>query len=169
MVSAKIAILLAAAAGLVAGVFIASPDIRAYAAATIGSADIIDETIRSVDIKNGEVKASDLAANSVTDSELAANSVGASELKGVTRLIFGDCSINAFSSTPPGNAVLQNCGINGVVDGDNVVVTKNGGNGCFKIVTATANAANNIFIIWRNDCSTSQTLGTGEVSVIAFN
>ena len=168
MVNVKIAALVAAIAGLVAGVFISSPDIRAYAAATIGSADIIDESIRSVDIKNGEVKASDLGANSVTDSELAANSVGASELKGVTRLIFGNCSINAFNSVPPGNAVLQNCGITGVVDGDNVVATKNAGNGCFKIVTAQANAANNVFIIWRNDCGTSQTLGTGVVSVIAF-
>ena len=47
----------------------------AYAADTIGSADIIDESILSVDIKNTEVKGADLATNAVTTAKIANGSV----------------------------------------------------------------------------------------------
>lgn len=43
----------------------------AYAANTIGSHDIIDESIQSVDIKNGQVKSSDLVANAVKSGKIA--------------------------------------------------------------------------------------------------
>jgi hypothetical protein len=91
----------------------------AYAADTIGSSDIIDESILSQDIKNNEVKTSDLAANSVqtgkigndqvfsedvrddtlangglTAADLANNSVGASELQGARIFDSQDGSIN---------------------------------------------------------------------------
>src|SRR3954454_23197423 len=42
----------------------------AYAANTIGSDDIIDESIQSVDIKNGEVKNEDLIGSAVTSSKI---------------------------------------------------------------------------------------------------
>ena len=47
----------------------------AYAANTVGSADIIDESILSADIKNGEVKNADLINAVVTGPKLALNSV----------------------------------------------------------------------------------------------
>ena len=47
----------------------------AYAAATIGSASIIDDSIRSRDLRNGDVQGRDLAAASVTSPKLAASSV----------------------------------------------------------------------------------------------
>ena len=53
------------AVAFVAGSFVASPELMAYAAATIGSAEIIDESIQSIDIKNGQVKASDIATDAV--------------------------------------------------------------------------------------------------------
>ena len=40
----------------------------AYAANTIGSADIIDESLLSQDIRNGDVKNADLAADSITST-----------------------------------------------------------------------------------------------------
>ena len=43
----------------------------AYAANTIGSSDVIDESLLSQDIKNGEVKASELAGAAVSNSKLA--------------------------------------------------------------------------------------------------
>src|SRR3954452_12408535 len=43
----------------------------AYAANTIGSDDIIDESIQSVDIKNGEVKTPDLGGNSINSAKIA--------------------------------------------------------------------------------------------------
>ena len=42
----------------------------AYAANTIGSDDIIDESIQSVDIKNGQVTRDDLGANAITSPKI---------------------------------------------------------------------------------------------------
>ena len=52
----------------------------AYAANTIGSDDIIDESIQSVDIKNGQVKTADLAASAVTSPKIANAAVAASAI-----------------------------------------------------------------------------------------
>lgn len=79
MISVKYDSIIAVAA-FVAGSFVASPELRAYAAATITSADIVNETIQSVDIKDGEVKSSDIAANAVKSSEIATDAVGSSEI-----------------------------------------------------------------------------------------
>ena len=168
VISAKHASIIGVAAFAV-GAFISSPDMRAYAANTVFSADIVDGQVKTADLASNAVTAPKIAAGAVGSSEIAANSVGASELVGVTKLIFAECTINAFNSLPPGNAVLQNCTVNGVATDDNVIATKNAGNGCFKIVTAQASQSNNVFIIWRNDCGTNQSLGVGIVSVIVFD
>ena len=47
----------------------------AYAAARIGSGDIVDDSIRSRDLHDGDVRGRDLAAASVTSPKLAAGSV----------------------------------------------------------------------------------------------
>jgi hypothetical protein len=52
----------------------------AYAANTIGSSDIIDESILSQDIKNGEVKNADIGADAMTSTKLANGSVQNSDL-----------------------------------------------------------------------------------------
>lgn len=52
----------------------------AYAANTIGSADVIDESLLSVDLKNGQVKGTDLANDAVQSSKIAAANVTASDL-----------------------------------------------------------------------------------------
>jgi hypothetical protein len=52
----------------------------AYAANTIGSADVIDESLLSQDIKNGEVKNADIGADAMTSSKLANGSVQNSDL-----------------------------------------------------------------------------------------
>src|SRR5207244_6433151 len=78
MISLKIGGIIVAA--FIAGAFIASPELRAYAANTIGSSDIIDESILSQDIKNGEVKSSDIGTSAVTNSKIAPNAVTYSKL-----------------------------------------------------------------------------------------
>jgi hypothetical protein len=55
--------------------FVALGGTGAYAANTIGSADVIDESLLSQDIKNAEVKTSDLANAAVTRDKLGAGSV----------------------------------------------------------------------------------------------
>jgi hypothetical protein len=57
-------------AAFVAGSFVASPELRAFAANTIGSADIINNSIQSVDIKDAEVKTSDLGADAITTAKV---------------------------------------------------------------------------------------------------
>jgi hypothetical protein len=52
----------------------------AYAANTIGSEDIIDESIQSVDIKNGQVKNADLAGSAVTSPKIASAAVANSNI-----------------------------------------------------------------------------------------
>src|SRR4051812_39096150 len=47
----------------------------AYAANTVGSSDIIDESIQSVDLKNGEVKSADVADHSLTGVDINAATV----------------------------------------------------------------------------------------------
>ena len=67
----------------------------AYAANTIGSSDVIDESLLSQDIKNGEVKATELAGAAVTNSKLGANSVGSGKVidENLTALDLGPDSV----------------------------------------------------------------------------
>lgn len=67
-------------AAFIAGAFVASPELRAYAANTVGSSDIIDESILSQDIKNGEVKSADLGTSAVTNSKIASSAVTNSKI-----------------------------------------------------------------------------------------
>jgi hypothetical protein len=77
-------------AAFVAGSFIASSELRAYAANTIRSIDIVDGQVLTADlganavtgakIKDGEVRAAEIATDGVGPSEIAANAVGASEI-----------------------------------------------------------------------------------------
>jgi hypothetical protein len=60
--------------------FIAVSTGGAYAANTIGSSDVIDESLLSQDIKNGEVKTADIGADAMTSSKLANGSVQNSDL-----------------------------------------------------------------------------------------
>ena len=52
----------------------------AYAANTIGSSDIIDESIQSVDIKNGEVRQGDINDGGVTSHKIADGTVANSDI-----------------------------------------------------------------------------------------
>ena len=52
----------------------------AYAANTIGSDDIIDESIQSVDIKNGQVRTADLGANAITSPKIVDAAVANSDI-----------------------------------------------------------------------------------------
>lgn len=147
------------AVAFVAGSFVASPELRAYAANTIGSADIINESILSADIKNGEVKAADIGTDAV----------GASELQGVTKLLFGQCSINNSVQVPPGSATTVNCFINGVDSDDSAVASINDGTGgCFDArVSGTNNGS--VFVTLANECSLTTQIGIAKIGIIVFD
>lgn len=48
----------------------------AYAASTIGSADVIDNSLQSVDLKNNDVRGADIRDGGITDRDLAPQSIG---------------------------------------------------------------------------------------------
>ena len=69
MISVKVLGMLVAA--FVAGSFVSSPELRAYAAAAISSADIIDNSIQSIDIGTGQARAVDIATDAVGAAKTA--------------------------------------------------------------------------------------------------
>src|SRR5688572_13577066 len=96
-------------AAFVAGTFVASPEFRAFAAATIGSADIIDNSIQSVDIKDAQVKTADISGNAVTsgkikDGEIKAPDLSPAFLKKV--ILYDDTAGNAAGWNPDSDSEL---------------------------------------------------------------
>jgi hypothetical protein len=183
MISLKIGGIIVAA--FIAGAFVASPELRAYAANTVGSSDIINESILSEDIKNGQVKNSDIAANAVTTSkindgavkssdigdsevkaaDIAADAVGASEIKGVTKLLFATCSFSGFIITA--NSIFtQACSVPGVVPEDHIVATQNS-NHCFAI-TQTLPSTDFVHFNIYNACQSTTDIGTLQFSLVIF-
>jgi hypothetical protein len=75
----------------------------AYAANTIGSDDIIDESIQSQDIKDGAVRYPDIALNSITSGKLVNGQVTAS-----------DVGANAIDSSKVLNDSLTTADLKGV-------------------------------------------------------
>jgi hypothetical protein len=146
----------------VAGAFVASPELRAYAANTVGSSDIINESILSADIKNGEVKA----------SEIATDAVGAAEIQGVSKLLFGQCKLNSVEasvSVQPGISLQVNCTITGVDGDDSAIATMDDGSTCFHAGRALT-ITNEVLVYLRNECSTPQTVGSGSnISVMVYD
>lgn len=153
---------------------------RAELAATITSADIVDETIRSIDIKNGEVKTADLANGAVTAAkikdgevkppEIATDAVGGDELRGVTELLFFSLTVPSGVSAGAGGVAGHNffVGID-VSSGDSVVATLNAApNGCFHITQAEP-LSQHISIEFRNGCNGTAELGGAKVSAIVFD
>jgi hypothetical protein len=150
------------AVAFVAGSFIASPELRAFAANTVNSSDIINETIQSVDIKNGEVKASDIATDAV----------GAAELQGVTKLLFGQCSTSSAAGTGqgPGASAIVSCRIAGADTDDSVMATLNYSGLCYGVEQAFVRSADTVWVQVKNDCSSSQTWpASARMAVIVYD
>jgi hypothetical protein len=182
-----------------AGAFLASPELRAYAANTIGSADIINNSIQSVDIKDGEVKTADLGGNSVTaakikDSEvkaaeiatdavgsdeivtnavgaaeIATNAVGASEIAGVSTLAFAECTRTFNSISIPGGGPVFLCDVAGVGPGDVAIATINGDADGCFAITKTNVLTNKVSVIVGNTCPVDRILGTANMAIMVFD
>ena len=106
-----------ALAAFIAAAFMLSPELQAFAADTVGSIDIIDESIQSVDIKNGQVKNADLAASAVTSGKLKDGEVKTADISNgavtesklsssfiVHRTLLDDAGGNAAGWNPDGVA-----------------------------------------------------------------
>jgi hypothetical protein len=161
------------AVAFVAGSFIASPELRAYAVRTITSQDIVNETIQSVDIKDGDVMASEIATDAVGSNEIATDAVGASEIAGATKLIFAQCSPTVTQETTimdPGDVVLVECSIAGVELGDSVIVTLNNAPAAFEARNALILLNDVVTIPVENESdTTSQPMGNVFIAVIVYD
>ena len=175
MINAKMVGIVAAA--LVAAVFSASPELRAYASTIandvicngcVGTSDLASNAVTAAKIRDGEVKAPEIAANAVGASEIATDAVGAAEIQGVTKLLFGQCVATDFQKTTaiePGEAWVVLCNIAGVDADDSASATLNESNFCFEVrqVDVTTGRVN---VSVANDC-TATTTALGSSSSIA--
>lgn len=159
-------------AAFVAGSFVASPELRAYAANTVFSTDIVDGEVKASDIATNAVTAAEIKDGEVKAAEIAADAVGASELAGVTKLLFGQCLPTASQQTTsraPATAFSVACNITGVDSDDSASATLNKSQGCFK-VSSTFTGTDQVFVWVRNDCTVSAMLGTSSsIAVIVYD
>jgi hypothetical protein len=127
-------------ATFVAGSFIASSELRAYAANTIRSIDIVDGEVKTADlannsvtagkIKDGEIKSAEIATSAIGQREIGTDAVGGSELVGVTELVFTTCDVPEVR-TPTFSFGFQ-CNTPGV-DADDTVIGTLSGTSCLAI------------------------------------
>jgi hypothetical protein len=185
MISLKIGGIIVAA--FVAGSFVASPELRAYAANTVFSTDIKDGEVKtpdlannavtSVKIKDGDIKTDDIAPsaigslrikdNDVKSQDLAADSVGASEVIGVTKLVFTACSISDPMGSQPGSGIRTLCPVTGMTMADRAIVTKEFGNPCYSL-TGSEPRDGAVFIFLKNICTQTEAPGIETFSVIVY-
>jgi len=178
MINARILGILVA--GFVAGSFIASPELRAYAANTVGSIDIIDGSIQTEDIGNGQVKAVDLGGNAVTSSkikdgevkapDIATDAVGANQINGVAKLLFVECDTQV-GATPAGGFDTVFCPVFGADANDEVIVSSRKGSNCMVISQAFVDPSNTsrIHVDLRNVCGVNVSSTSTALSVVVFD
>ena len=99
----------------------------AYAANTIGSSDVIDESLLSQDVRNGEVKVADVGQGAVATDELAngqvkAADIGAGEVRSGQvandNLTGGDIAANSLKGVDIDESTLSSIGGGGPAGGD---------------------------------------------------
>src|SRR5688500_101296 len=101
----------------VAGSFVASPELQAFAANTVFSTDIVDGEVKTADLGSNSVTAGKIKDGEVKAAEIATDAVGAAELQGVTKLLFGQCvptDTQKTTSIAAANTIAITCSISGV-------------------------------------------------------
>lgn len=157
------------AVAFIAGLFIASPELRAYAANTVFSTDIVDGQVKTADLANNAVTAAKIKDGEVKAAEIAANAVGASEIIGVSNLIFSECTISSSTVWPSGTAGSKTCNVGGAGSGDIALATiQSNGVECFAIRGVTV-VTDGVWVTFGNTCAHSATLGTVRVAIVVFD
>lgn len=166
-------------AAFVAGSFLASPELRAYANTIandvicngcVGTSDLANNAVTAAKVKDGEIKAAEIATNAVGASEIATDAVGAAELQGVTKLLFAKCVITSTEATrnvDPGSRFEKQCNITGVTTGDQAVATYNNGIDCLA-VGGVDTGTDKLFVTFQNTCSVATNPGNGFISIIVY-
>jgi len=171
MISLKIGGIIVAA--FIAGAFVASPELRAYAANTIGSADIIDGQVKTADLGGNSVTAAKIKDGEVKAAEIGIDAVGAEELMGVDKLIFASCDIS-FPNIAAGTSATTTCSVPGVAAGDHVVVTFDAdststGRHCFAQTSAFASATDQVLVRFKNVCTVTVNTSSFTAAIIVYS
>jgi len=156
-------------AAFAAGSFFSSPVPAAIAAVIatdvqcagcVGTSDLAGNAVTAPKIKDGEVKA----------AEIATDAVGASEIKGVSKLIFSECTQPYSASISPGQEAIIYCTVTGASPGDSIVAARSDGiNGCFDITNAWVFSSNTVQVRLNNVCIGSASPGPSiTVSIVAY-
>lgn len=160
------------AAAFIAGAFVASPDLRAYAANTVFSADIVDGEVKTADLASNSVTAAKIKDGEVKAAEIGADAVGGSELIGVSKLLFGQCLADSTEGNVQvfgGDSLSVQCMISGVDSDDSAIAAKNSGNNCFDIRTVGVDN-DLVTVVFKNACSNVAKLGIGTaISVLVYD
>ena len=148
------------AVAFVAGSVVASPELRAFAANTVGSTDIINESILSEDIKNSQVKASDIATDAV----------GAAEIAGVTKLLFAVCNPDdhAGQTIGPTATIMPVCTISGVDSSDSAIATLKGNNNICAVVQSATAGPGQVTVYIKGVCTANFNAGD-RISIIVYD
>jgi hypothetical protein len=160
------------AVAFVAGSFVASPELQAFAANTVFSSDITDGEVKTADLANNAVTAGKIKDGEVKAAEIATDAVGASELSMVTKLLFGECKLTSTEASnvfPSGATTAIGCAINGVDSDDNALANlAPGASTCFTVITADA-LTNNVNVYLRNECNSNEIIGQTTIGIIVFD
>ncbi|HEV8387147.1 MAG TPA: hypothetical protein VGQ03_05955 [Nitrososphaera sp.] len=162
----------------VAGSFVASPELRAYAANTVFSTDIVDGQVKTADLAGNAVTAPKIKDGEIKAAEIATDAVGAAEIQGVNKLLFGKCAFTSTEATqdiPAGDSLTKICSINGVVNGDHALATvtvsdnSKNRNECFAVTDTNAHGgAVDVHLV--NVCDSTTELGPGNaIAVLVYN
>jgi hypothetical protein len=159
------------AVAFIAGAFIASPDLRANAANTVFSTDIVDGEVKTADLASNAVTAAKVKDGEIKAAEIATDAVGAAEIAGVTKLLFGQCKATTSEATVDvinGFTLAIDCTISGVDSDDSAFADKNSGNHCFLVETADAQTGR-VRLSVTNYCGFTSQLGQAEFSVMVYD
>jgi hypothetical protein len=144
--------------------------LRAYAANTVFSTDIVDGEVKTADLGSNAVAAGKIKDNEVKAAEIATDAVGAAELQGVTKLLFGQCkTTNSEANVDVINSftIVIDCTISGVDADDSAIANKNSGNHCFLVETAET-VSGKVRLWVTNYCGSTSQLGQAEFAVMVY-
>ncbi|MGI0016246.1 MAG: hypothetical protein ACREBU_22730 [Nitrososphaera sp.] len=161
------------AAAFMAGAFLASPELRAYAANTVFSTDIVYGQVKTADLAGNAVTAAKIKDGEVKAAEIATDAVGAAEIAGVTKLLFGECTITSNAPIASGGVTAPGCGISGLDVDDRAIAILNTSDNPSAYECLNISAANprggEVEVAIRNECGNPVTLGTAKIGVMVYD
>ena len=158
--------------GFVAGAFVASPELRAYAADTVFSSDITDGEVKTADLGSNSVTAPKIKDGEVKAAEIATDAVGAAEIQGVTKLLFGECSTSEHHgrSLSTQSWVTVICNVSGTDTDDNVIATFDYNGVCWGVDQAFVKSSGVVGVNIKNDCISTQTFpSASKVALVVYD